>query len=81
VYRRTLLIVLAMIVFIAWIIGSFWYIFMPKSVREFCRKHPGFDLRSDIKNVSDLQIRLTGVCLFILGCFFEIGLITVIIGW
>lgn len=80
-YRRYILIGLAVIFFFVWIIGSFRFIFMSKSEREFYRKHPWFDLRLDIKNASDLQMRIMGVCLFIFGGLFEFGLILIIIGW
>ncbi len=73
--RIVMAFILAVIMIITALIGFFWYVLKPDSVRAFCRKHPGFDLRGNMQNASNLKIRIMGMFLFVFSGFLAWGFI------
>lgn len=57
-----------------------WYVVNPESVKEFCKRNPGFDRRGQTVNEPKWSIRLMGVIGIIIGLLFEIG-VAVIAGF
>ncbi|MCR5800445.1 MAG: hypothetical protein K6G69_10255 [Lachnospiraceae bacterium] len=61
------------------VIGALWYIINPKSVRMLSKKNPCLDKRGNMREATDLQIRMTGVLLLIIIIMFMIGLSCIIL--
>lgn len=76
--QRILISMVAVALFLISIAGSFWYVFKPESVREYCKKHPEFDVRGNMKKASNIEIRVMGILLFLFSCLIETGLIVFI---
>ena len=74
-FRLMLIIIIAVALPLTAIVVLVWYVFMPESVREYCRKHPEYDLRGNMRKASNLEIRLKGIFIFIFCCLMETGLI------